>query len=181
MADIARRHLLASGVALAGSAVLPASAWTRDAQALPSALDAAGQLQAVLKPSGDGFAWQPVAAGVQFRVGEITKGLIFYGAAMVRVCAHRGRNHTVQPSLAVVARPQALTLQGERRSVISLKTGIERCFSIGFPAEFPDQVGVGLSGESRKRSPCAVPSGPSVRRVACPTVARSRSSTECAS
>jgi len=111
VADIARRHLLACGAALAGSAVIPAAAWASDAQAVPSALDAAGQMQALPMPSGaGGFAWQRVASGVQYRVGAVTKSVIFYGPSIVRVCAHGGRSHTAQPSLAVVAAPQSLAL-----------------------------------------------------------------------
>src|SRR5688500_6467140 len=73
----------------------------------PSALDAAGQLRALpLDGPADGFAWQRVAEGVQFRVGELTKSVLFYGPGLVRVAAHLGQAHTVQPSLVVVARPK---------------------------------------------------------------------------
>jgi alpha-D-xyloside xylohydrolase len=106
---IARRNLLASGLALAGGAVLPATVWARDAH--PSGLDAAGQMQALPMPSSGSFAWRHVTAGVQFQAGAVTKSVIFYGAAVVRVCAHRGRNHAGQPSLAVVAQPQAVALE----------------------------------------------------------------------
>jgi alpha-D-xyloside xylohydrolase len=81
--------------------------------ALPSGLDAAGQIQsqpvALLQPAsaGQGFAWMPLAAGLQFQVGGVTKSLLFYGPGMVRVSAHRGQMYTHQPSLVVVAQPQA--------------------------------------------------------------------------
>jgi alpha-D-xyloside xylohydrolase len=74
-----------------------------------SALDAAGQLRALpLDCPADGFAWQRVAEGVQFRVGGLTKSVLFYGPGLVRVAAHLGEAHTAQPSLVVVAKPQPL-------------------------------------------------------------------------
>jgi alpha-D-xyloside xylohydrolase len=110
--DFGRREMLGCGIALAGSAALPASGWAQDAQgSSPSGLDAAGQLQALPVTSQAGFGWQRVTAGVQFQAGALTKSVIFYGAAVVRVCAHLGRSHTSQPSLVVVARPQAVALE----------------------------------------------------------------------
>lgn len=72
-----------------------------------SALDAAGQLRALPMdaPQG-GFAWQRVAEGVQFRVGGLTKSVLFYGPGLVRVAAHLGEAYTTQPSLVVVATPK---------------------------------------------------------------------------
>lgn len=76
-----------------------------------SALDAAGQLralpmQAPTQVHEGGFAWQRVAEGVQFRLGGMTKSVLFYGPGLVRVAAHLGQAHTTQPSLVVVARPK---------------------------------------------------------------------------
>jgi alpha-D-xyloside xylohydrolase len=72
----------------------------------PSALDAAGQMKALPRAAGsEGFAWQRVAEGLQFRVGGITKGLLFYGPGLLRVTAHLGEAYTTQPSLVVLARP----------------------------------------------------------------------------
>ena len=91
----------------------------------PSALDAAGQLRALpMQAPQCSFAWQRVAEGLQFRVGGLTKSVLFYGPGLVRVAAHLGEAHTTQPSLVVVARPKrsafevresahALTLVGE--------------------------------------------------------------------
>src|SRR5687767_5842008 len=71
-----------------------------------SALDAAGQLRALpMQAPQGGFAWQRVAEGLQFRVGGLTKSVLFYGPGLVRVAAHLGQAHTTQPSLVVVARP----------------------------------------------------------------------------
>lgn len=73
----------------------------------PSALDAAGQLRALpMDAAHDGFAWRPVAEGVQFRHGGVTKSVLFYGPGLVRVVAHLGEVFTAQPSLVVVARPK---------------------------------------------------------------------------
>ena len=75
----------------------------------PSALDAAGQLRALpMEAPQGGFAWQRVAEGVQFRLGGLTKSVLFYGPGLVRVAAHLGQAHTIQRSLVVAARPQPL-------------------------------------------------------------------------
>jgi alpha-D-xyloside xylohydrolase len=78
----------------------------------PSALDTAGQLRALeATPAGEGFVWQRVAEGVQFRLGSLTKSVLFYGAGLVRVAAHLGETYTTQPSLVVIARPQPAALE----------------------------------------------------------------------
>lgn len=75
----------------------------------PSALDAAGQLRALpMDGPPDGFGWRRVAEGLQFRSSGLTKSVLFYGPGLVRVAAHLGQAHTTQPSLVVVARPQAV-------------------------------------------------------------------------
>ncbi|HEY9027071.1 MAG TPA: TIM-barrel domain-containing protein, partial [Burkholderiaceae bacterium] len=94
--------------ASAGPLASPAEA----AAALPSALDAAGQLRALLTAHGsDGFAWTRVAEGVQFRLGGLTKSVLFHGPGLVRVAAHLGESYTAQPSLVVVARPQPIAIE----------------------------------------------------------------------
>jgi alpha-D-xyloside xylohydrolase len=100
-----KRRALFGLAACASASALTAPAKTSSAR--PSALDAAGQLRAMPGPA-DGFAWQRVAEGLQFRVGGLTKSVLFYGPGLVRVAAHLGQAHTVQPSLVVVARPQAV-------------------------------------------------------------------------
>ncbi len=74
---------------------------------LPSALDDAGQMRP-WAADGSGFAWRPVAGGVQFQAGGLLRAALFYGPGLVRVLAHPGELHTQQPSLAVVAPPLAL-------------------------------------------------------------------------
>jgi len=92
----------------AGMLPVPASA----APGLPSALDAAGQMQALPLDAGlDGFAWRRVAEGLQFRVGGLTKSLLFYGDGLLRVTAHLGETYTTQPSLAVVARARPVAVE----------------------------------------------------------------------
>lgn len=78
----------------------------------PSALDAAGQMKALpAEAEAEGFAWRRVAEGVQFRVGGLTKGVLFYGPGLVRVTAHLGAAYTAQPSLVVVARPRPVAFE----------------------------------------------------------------------
>ncbi|RZJ08983.1 MAG: DUF5110 domain-containing protein [Rubrivivax sp.] len=94
---------------LVASASAGAALAAPKASAFPSALDATGQLRALpLDGPADGFAWKRVAEGLQFRVGGLAKSVLFYGPGLVRVAAHLGQAYTVQPSLVVVARPQAV-------------------------------------------------------------------------
>ncbi|HEY1393819.1 MAG TPA: hypothetical protein VFV25_10605, partial [Methylibium sp.] len=80
----------------AGMLAWPATA----ASGSPTALDAAGQMKALPMEAGpEGFAWQRVAEGLQFRVGGLTKSVLFYGPGLVRVTAHQGQAYTTQPSL----------------------------------------------------------------------------------
>ncbi|NRF71659.1 DUF5110 domain-containing protein [Aquincola sp. S2] len=107
--ELKRRDFIgALACASAGPLALPADAAT----ALPSALDGAGQLRALrMGPTPGGFAWRRVAEGVQFRSGDLTKSVLFYGAGLVRVAAHLGEAHTTQPSLVVVVRPKAVACE----------------------------------------------------------------------
>ena len=103
-----RRRDVFGLMALASAGPLAvASSTTGSATPLPSALDAAGQLNALpLDGSQDGFRWRRVAEGVQFRVDGLTKAVLFYGPGLVRITAHLGAAHTAQPSLVVVAKPR---------------------------------------------------------------------------
>jgi len=92
----------------AGLLTSPAAA----ASGLPSALDAAAQMKALPMAAGPGgFSWQRVAEGAQFRVGGLTKSLLFYGHGLVRVTAHLGEAYTTQPSLVVLARPRPVAVE----------------------------------------------------------------------
>lgn len=83
--------------------------------ALPTGLDANGQLRAEAPAASSpaaaeaaGFSFVRLENGVQLRVGAVTKNVLFYGPAIVRVNANLGATHARHPSLAVVARPAAV-------------------------------------------------------------------------
>ena len=71
-------------------------------------LDGNGHLKAVVPPGDSAFAYVRLADGVQVRVGGVTKNLIFYGPATVRVNTNLGENYWTARSLAVIARPKAV-------------------------------------------------------------------------
>ena len=71
-------------------------------------LDGNGHLKAVVPPGDSAFAYVRLADGVQLRVGGVTKNLIFYGPATVRVNTNLGENYWTARSLAVIARPKAV-------------------------------------------------------------------------
>lgn len=103
MPETALRRALAA-VALAGAATLAFAA-------PPSGLDAHGQtLRQPLPSAAQGFAWTRLDAGVQLQLGALTRNVLFYGPGLVRVTAHLGQSHATQPSLVVVASPQAVPL-----------------------------------------------------------------------
>lgn len=64
-----------------------------------------GHLAAVPVAMRDGFGFVRLKNGVQFRIGAISKNVIFYGPATVRVNANLGRNHWKHPSIVVVDKP----------------------------------------------------------------------------
>jgi len=75
--------------------------------AAPTGLDPAGQL--VLAPAlaradatSGAFAYVRLEDGVQIRVGDTVKNILFHGPDIVRVNANLGRAHTPHPSLVVV-------------------------------------------------------------------------------
>ncbi|MDG0832538.1 TIM-barrel domain-containing protein [Roseateles saccharophilus] len=104
-----RRDLVGLMASTPAAAMFPAPAFA--ASGAPTALDAAGQMRALPMDAGpDGFAWRRVAEGLQFRVGGLTKSLLFYGHGLVRVTAHLGEACTTQPSLVVVARARPVAI-----------------------------------------------------------------------
>jgi len=75
----------------------------------PTGLDKAGNLAPIAKALGNApFSSTRLENGVQVRIGETVKNIIFYGPSIVRVNANLGKTHTIQPSLAVVVKPQPL-------------------------------------------------------------------------
>jgi alpha-D-xyloside xylohydrolase len=68
------------------------------AAAKPAGLDKAGQLAVVnsLAKSGQGaFSWTRLQNGIQFRVGQTVKNVLFYGPRIVRVNANLGQTHDI--------------------------------------------------------------------------------------
>lgn len=92
-----KRHLISALLATVGSAF-----------ALPTGLDNSGQLQLTSElrtTRPEAFAFMRLEHGVQIRVGETVKNIVFHGPGIVRVNANLGRPHTVHPSLVVVQPP----------------------------------------------------------------------------
>lgn len=71
----------------------------------------------------DGFGYVRLKDGVQFRVGAVTKNVIFYGPGTVRVNANLGRNHWTSPSLLLVDKPGRVPFElEERAATLSIKS-----------------------------------------------------------
>lgn len=85
--------------------------------ATPRGLDQAGQLQSVGSSPGDpeksGPAFTRLQNGVQLRFHGVTKNVLFYGPATVRVNANLGRPFIQHSSLVVVAQPAAVRFEIE--------------------------------------------------------------------
>jgi len=104
-------------------------------QAASTGLDKVGQLQPVVQAATEGFAYVRLENGVQLRANGITKNILFYGPATVRVNANLGETYAIQPSIVVVSEPvpvkfsveestDALTLTSPKlRLVADKKTG----------------------------------------------------------
>jgi alpha-D-xyloside xylohydrolase len=75
--------------------------------AAPTGLDKVGQLQPVVQAS-DGFSCVRLEHGVQLRANGVTKNILFYGPATVRVNANLGETYAIQPSIVVVGNPEAV-------------------------------------------------------------------------
>jgi alpha-D-xyloside xylohydrolase len=97
-----KRHLLS---ALLASAYVVSVAQALAAEPLQTGLDKYGHLQSAPVAGHDGFAYVRLSDGVQFRVGGVTKNVIFYGPGTVRVNANLGSSHWTSPSLVVVGKP----------------------------------------------------------------------------
>lgn len=72
---------------------------------LQSGLDENGHLLAAPIAGSDGFGYVRLQHGVQFRIGDVVKNVIFYGPETVRVNANLGKSHWTSPSLVVVSKP----------------------------------------------------------------------------
>ncbi|MEO7576088.1 MAG: TIM-barrel domain-containing protein [Massilia sp.] len=75
--------------------------------ATPAGLDANGHLVTVAAPAAP-FSYSPIEHGVQIRVAGVTKNVIFYGPATVRVNTTLGENFWRHPSIVVTHKPAAV-------------------------------------------------------------------------
>lgn len=74
--------------------------------AAPTGLDAAGQLAPLgAAPATGKFSATRLPSGVQIRVGNLVKNVLFYGPEIVRVSVNAGTTFAPQPSLSVIAKP----------------------------------------------------------------------------
>lgn len=71
----------------------------------PTGLDANGHLPAAPLASRDGFGFVRLEHGVQIRIGAVSKNIIFYGPATVRVNANLGKNHWKSRSIVITDQP----------------------------------------------------------------------------
>lgn len=79
--------------------------------AAPTGLDANGHLAGTGLAPGAGFVFTQLEKGVQFRVGEVTKNVLFYSPSTVRVNANQGANHWKHPSIVVNRGPEAVAFK----------------------------------------------------------------------
>jgi alpha-D-xyloside xylohydrolase len=100
-----RTGLTAAWLALGLCAVPAISACPRGSVAR-TGLDERSHLCAVGRAATAGFGFVRLEQGVQIRVGDVVKNLIFYGPATLRVNANLGENYWTARSLAVIAAPQ---------------------------------------------------------------------------
>ena len=78
-------------------------------QAAPTGLDGNGHLKAEQGAAvQDGFGFVQLENGVQLRLGDQVKNILFYGPATVRVNENLGENYWEYPSIVVVGKPAAV-------------------------------------------------------------------------
>jgi alpha-D-xyloside xylohydrolase len=78
--------------------------------ALPSGLDAAGQLN-IVAPDSDNFSYARLQNGVQLRSKRLIKNIVFYGPRTLRINTTLGPSLTAHPSLAVTAQPATVKFE----------------------------------------------------------------------
>jgi alpha-D-xyloside xylohydrolase len=78
-----------------------------------SALDANGHVIRLPAPDTPGFHYQRLSDGVQFYLNGVTKTVLFYGPATVRVNAHLGKNHWANKSIVILGHPKSVAFQIE--------------------------------------------------------------------
>jgi alpha-D-xyloside xylohydrolase len=95
--------------AVAQLAVLALLSGRADARP-PAGLDANGHLVQLAAPAAS-FSYAPIEHGVQVRVGGVTKNVIFYGPATVRVNTTLAGNFWRHPSIVVTGKPAAVAFK----------------------------------------------------------------------
>jgi alpha-D-xyloside xylohydrolase len=73
----------------------------------PTGLDPLGQLRAIAPASDAAFHFMRLRNGVQFQLNGVTKSVVFYSPAVVRVNANLGQSYWTAPSLVVIRQPEA--------------------------------------------------------------------------
>ena len=76
-------------------------------------LDRHGHLAALPLTLRDGFGFVLLENGVQLRVGEVTKNVIFHSPSTVRVNANLGKNYWTSPSIVVRDKPRKVAFTVE--------------------------------------------------------------------
>ena len=134
------RTVIATALALSATRAPPANACVQVPCAkapgpAQTGLDSNGHLAAAPVASRDGFGFVRLKSGVQFRLGSVSKNVIFYGPTTVRVNANLGKNHWKNRSIVIVDKPgkvgfsivetpESVTLKSAKlRIAIDRKTG----------------------------------------------------------
>jgi len=88
--------------------------------AAPTGLNPQNNFETVIPSSEDGFSWQRLENGIQLRIDNQVKNILFYGPKTVRVNATLGTTHTEHPSLVVLTDPAAVdfTVQEANKQLI---------------------------------------------------------------
>ena len=80
----------------------------------PTGLDSHGHMVEVANVNAAGFDLVRLKNGVQFRVGGMTKSVIFYSPTTVRVNTNLGENYWTQPSIVVTDTPDDIDFKISR-------------------------------------------------------------------
>ena len=87
----------------------------------PGVLDAIGHVRALEAAGGSGFQYRKVKGGVQVQLDGVTKTVLFYSPAVVRVNANLGLSYWQHPSLVVIRSPEAVRFETrETAGILSL-------------------------------------------------------------
>ena len=91
-----------------------------------SELDPQGFLKPEVKRVKDGFGFERMENGIQIRVGDVYKNIVFYGPKTVRVNSSSGKSYWKHPSLVVVTEPASPRLGiNEDNDAITIRSGNE--------------------------------------------------------